>query len=555
MHQKTNKILSSFLLICLFLCPLFLVGQSNRIQQLESNLSNQQGLQYILDAMKLSDGYRDEGFYDKAIQAAEKAESEAKKSNERIYQAKALTIAARAYIKKGGKRDLRKANGKLNASQKMLGEKEELSIQLENILNLIKIAELRKKSRDIKKYERALSKLKGEMPEDEIVKVERRGGFQIFGKKKREAEAKLEASEEEKLVLAKELESVNEAREALEVQKDELSFVKEGLSEILAYKQQEILTMSEDKAKTELMLAKKQHVVDSLNFAGIRDSFALAQKEYILGQQKMELAESEAKIQIQESQRNLLIALATLVAMLAIGMYSRFVNMKKHNEVLAEKNKIIREEQARSEQLLLNILPVAIANELKLHGAAQTRLYKQATVVFIDFIGFSRIAAKLSPEQLVGDLDYCFKAFDKIIADYGLEKIKTIGDAYMCAGGLPKPSPEHPVNVIKAALEIQHFLAGWKLEKIDKGLPVFEARVGVHTGEIIAGVVGDIKFAYDIWGDTVNVASRMETSGEGGRVNISGTTYDLVKDKFKCEYRGKVPAKNMGEVDMYFVEN
>ena len=178
------------------------------------------------------------------------------------------------------------------------------------------------------------------MPEEEITRVEKKGGFKIFGKKKRETEAKLEASEEEKIALSKELESMNEKREELEVQKKELTFVKEGLSEILANKQQEVLTMSEEKAKTELMLAKKQHLVDSLNFVGIRDSFALAQKEFILQQQKMELAENEAKIEIQESQRNLLIALASLVALLAIGMYSRFVNMKKHNEVLEEKNKI-----------------------------------------------------------------------------------------------------------------------------------------------------------------------------------------------------------------------
>ena len=163
-------------------------------------------------------------------------------------------------------------------------------------------------------------------------------------------------------------------------------------------------------------------------------------------------------------------------------------------------------------------------------------------------------AKQLPPDKLVHDLHHAFQNFDRIIGKYNIEKIKTIGDAYMCAGGIPDDKG-HPRDVVKAALEIQQFLNTWNKEKRKNGEPPFEARIGIHTGPLVAGVVGSRKFAYDIWGDTVNVASRMETSGEVGRVNISASTFSFVKDEFACEYRGKVPAKNVGDVEMYFVKD
>jgi len=204
-------------------------------------------------------------------------------------------------------------------------------------------------------------------------------------------------------------------------------------------------------------------------------------------------------------------------------------------------------ERRKSEKLLLNILPAETARELKRNGKATARHYESVTVMFTDFKGFTNIAEKLSAEELVSELDYLFKKFDEIISKYNIEKIKTIGDAYMCASGLPTPNSNHAEEIIKAGIEIQT----WMKEQNNK----WSLRMGIHSGRVTAGVVGDKKFAYDIWGDTVNTASRMESSGEAGRINISGETHHLVKDKFTCEFRGKIPAKNKGEIEMYFVKN
>lgn len=219
-----------------------------------------------------------------------------------------------------------------------------------------------------------------------------------------------------------------------------------------------------------------------------------------------------------------------------------------------QRNRISKEKK-RSDELLLNILPEETAEELKATGTAKAKSFDAVTVMFTDFKNFTQASEKLSAEDLVKEINYCYSEFDRIITNYGIEKIKTIGDAYMCAGGLPVANTTHPVDVVKAGLEMQQFIAKNKKEREEKGLPFFELRLGIHTGPVVAGIVGIKKFAYDIWGDTVNTASRMESSGEIGRVNISGATFELVKDKFTCTHRGKVQAKNKGEIDMYFVEN
>lgn len=217
---------------------------------------------------------------------------------------------------------------------------------------------------------------------------------------------------------------------------------------------------------------------------------------------------------------------------------------------LVEKNIQIENEKKRSDNLLLNILPEEVAEELKEKGKTEARHYENVSVLFSDFVNFTQTSEQLTPQQLVGELNECFTAFDRIIERNGLEKIKTIGDAYMAVCGLPTPNPEHAERAVKAALEIRDFIEQRKLKE-----NVFDIRIGINSGSVVAGIVGIKKFAYDIWGDTVNVAARMEQNCDPGKVNISESTYQLVKDEFDCTARGSIAAKGKGEVAMYFVEN
>jgi adenylate cyclase len=217
-------------------------------------------------------------------------------------------------------------------------------------------------------------------------------------------------------------------------------------------------------------------------------------------------------------------------------------------------NAIIAAEKKRSDDLLRNILPDDIATELKATGTSKARYFQQVTVLFTDFKNFTSLSEKLTAQQLVNEIHFYYSAFDTIISSLGLEKIKTIGDSYMCAGGVPAEDSGHSINSVRAALEIRDFVRREKEERIAKEVPYFDIRIGLHSGPVVAGIVGTKKFAYDIWGDTVNIASRMESSGEPGKVNISSSTYELVKKNFICDYRGKIEAKNKGMIDMYFVE-
>ncbi|TVR80489.1 MAG: hypothetical protein EA412_04560 [Chitinophagaceae bacterium] len=217
-----------------------------------------------------------------------------------------------------------------------------------------------------------------------------------------------------------------------------------------------------------------------------------------------------------------------------------------------QRNKITKERN-RSEDLLLNILPAETANELKEKGYAVAKQYNQVTVLFTDFIGFTKVSEQLKPHQLVEIVNECFSAFDRIMEKYEIEKIKTVGDAYMAAGGMHGNIENHAVNMINAAIEIQLFLNQFNIKQEIKGNQPLKARVGLHTGAVVAGIVGIKKFQYDIWGDTVNTAARMESNGETGKVNISETTYKLIKEHFNCEYRGEIEVKGKGKVAMYFV--
>ena len=215
---------------------------------------------------------------------------------------------------------------------------------------------------------------------------------------------------------------------------------------------------------------------------------------------------------------------------------------------------MIAREKKKSDDLLLNILPRDTAEELKTYGKAQARYYDQVTILFADVTGFTRMAERLKPEELVSMLDEYFRGFDEIISEEGIEKIKTIGDAYMCVGGLPVKSKDHAHRVVRAAKRMLDFLdEKWNYYE-SKGQEGFRFRIGIHSGPVVAGVVGSNKFAFDIWGDAVNTAARVEQASEGMKINISGTTHRLIKDIFPCTYRGRVAAKNKGDLEMYFVD-
>ncbi len=289
-----------------------------------------------------------------------------------------------------------------------------------------------------------------------------------------------------------------------------------------------------------LDIAKK---LSSLQF-----NFDIQKKQTQIDLLKKEQLVQELDLKRQKLAKNALMIGLALLSLIAVILYRNYRNKIKTN-------KLLDSQKAKIENLLLNILPAEVAEELQKNGIATPRYYKMASVLFTDFKGFTKLAENLTPQEVISELDTFFMAFDDIVEKYGLEKIKTIGDSYMCAGGIPTENNLHPLSIVKAGLEMQAFILKRNAERAELGLPEWNIRIGVNTGQLVAGVVGKKKYAYDIWGSTVNVASRMESNGEPGRVNISAATYELIKDKYICTHRGKIFAKNIGEVDMYFVEN
>ena len=247
--------------------------------------------------------------------------------------------------------------------------------------------------------------------------------------------------------------------------------------------------------------------------------------------------------------------LLVILGLLGAGwLFSRRASrrLKGQNRKIQAQNKEIEEERRKSDVLLRNILPDEVAEELKTRGYATPHNYESATVLFTDFVNFTSLSTKLTPKELIDELDTCFLAFDEICERHGLEKIKTIGDAYMCAGGLPIPNETHAGDAVGAALDM---CAWMEKRNADNVNAVFRyMRVGIHTGPVVAGVIGKNKFAYDIWGDAVNLAARLEELGEPNRVNISAETAKAVKGSFEIIHRGEKEVHNKGLVNMYFVE-
>ncbi|XOV65908.1 MAG: adenylate/guanylate cyclase domain-containing protein [Fluviicola sp.] len=288
------------------------------------------------------------------------------------------------------------------------------------------------------------------------------------------------------------------------------------------------------------------------------DSATFAQKELLseakLARKNAESDKKDAELAAQRNKQYALFGGLALLVIFAAFMYNRFRVTRKQKRTIEKQKKKVDKEKKKSDELLLNILPQEVADELKREGKATPMSFEQATVLFTDFKGFTKVAVDMDPQELVATLNECFSAFDEIVEKHNLEKIKTIGDAYMCAGGVPVKNKTNPVDAVNVACDMISWLDKWNTRRLEQGLQSWEIRIGIHTGELVAGVIGSKKFAFDVWGDAVNVASRIESAGEPGRINISGTTQALIKDHFETEYRGEIEVKNRGAVGMYFVE-
>ena len=301
----------------------------------------------------------------------------------------------------------------------------------------------------------------------------------------------------------------------------------------------------------ELMILKDSLKTDDVgkkllqvNYSKIKLADSLMQVEE---KNRLELA-YEKELLEETNTRNIFVASGLILLIISGGLWNRLNFTRKSR-------KIIEKERDRSESLLLNILPAEVAEELKEKGEAKARDFELVTVLFTDFKGFTQASEKMTANELVDELNYCFKGFDRIMEKYGIEKIKTIGDAYMAVAGLHGPALDAAVNAARAGLEMQEFVVARKKARESEGCQAFDMRVGLHSGHVVAGIVGIKKFQYDIWGDTVNTAARMESASQVGKVNISQTTFELIADTdgFSFTDRGKIEAKGKGEMNMYFV--
>jgi class 3 adenylate cyclase len=276
-------------------------------------------------------------------------------------------------------------------------------------------------------------------------------------------------------------------------------------------------------------------------------AFRFAHVSRSLNQRLLEVEALSKRTREQEEEKQRMLEQQNELLERQVGERTSEVLFQK--EEIQQQNIALLEEKRKSDDLLLNILPAEVAEELKQKGSSVARHYDEVSVLFTDIVNFTHLAEQMDAQRLVQELNQCFSAFDAIVEKYGLQKIKTIGDAYMAVCGLPASDPQHAHNTVQAALEIRALMAS----KDEQAQP-FRIRIGINSGPVVAGIIGVKKFAYDIWGDTVNTAARMEQHSEPGRINISSATYALVKDAFACTPRGMVQAKNKGEVEMYFVE-
>ena len=363
----------------------------------------------------------------------------------------------------------------------------------------------------------------------------------------------------------------------LETQKSQAEEVAESNAAQAASSQETVSQLSLETQQKQAKLAQQGKQLNQQGkIIGRKDALIgqkdqlIGQKDSVLTQRDMELRYQQDQIKILEQEkalkaaeaeqartvRNALVAGGGLLLLLAGLLWRLIANKQRANQELAKKNTQLDAARKRSDELLLNILPSELVEELKIKGITRTRHHDEVTIMFTDFRDFTKISEQLSPADLVQEIDYCFRHFDHIIGKYpSIEKIKTIGDAYLCAGGLPEAHPNHAREVVAAALEIRDFIGELEQQRTREGKLSFQVRIGIHTGPVVAGVVGATKFAYDIWGDTVNTAARLESASEPGQINISEATFDRVQAQFQCQHRGNIATKNKADMSMYFVES
>lgn len=526
--------------------------------------------------------------YSEALLYYLKAEEIRQKNNQKEELAESMNCIAANYYLEG---EMEKAFLKVNKAIDVAKKANSLE-QLKNSYRIL--SDIYKAEGNLKQYEIANKEFN--QYDDQINTELNKKNQEILARKAAiealEGRLKLANSEDEKQALeikkkALELENIKKER-ALEQERTEKAQKEAELARSKASQAQKEAELAQANAERAIAESDRNKAESQRAIAESENAKAQAIAEKIKredAEQKRQLSEAKAKQALNEQEKlksdrakenqfyffSAIAGFLTLI--IAFILFFFYKNREKNkllqkiNNELQTKNEEINQqkeeietqkeaidiERQKSDDLLLNILPFSVAKELKTIGSATPQFYDKVTVLFTDFRGFTNIASKMTPVEVIKELDYCFLNFDNIIGKYNLEKIKTIGDAYMCAGGIPIPNETNPFDAIRAGLEIQKFMQAWIDDKKAKGLETWEVRLGIHTGEVIAGVVGNKKFAYDIWGDAVNTASRMESSGEVGTVNISGSTYEYVKDFFDCTYRGKVHAKNKGDVDMYFV--
>lgn len=339
---------------------------------------------------------------------------------------------------------------------------------------------------------------------------------------------------------------VEKEKRLLENERRNLVNKTKSLHRVVKKKQRELkLTSKEVELRKNMLQQQSDEIVEITNEIKRKDA-DISNLEERKKMSDILIKKNELELEHKRSQQKFLILGLSLVVLISLLLLFITVNRRRVN-------KILEIEKKKSDALLLNILPREIAIELKNTSKTVARSYELATVMFADIKNFTKLSAQLSPSDLIEELDYLFGAFDKIILKYNIEKIKIIGDCYMCVGGIPQANDTNPLDIVHAAIEMQDFMTAMREDRLKNGGLIYDIRIGINTGPIVAGVIGSMKFAYDVWGHTVNIASRLEAACEARKINISSSTYECIQDKFECTYRGRMDVKGKSGLEMYYV--